>query len=363
MVTGPESRPGGPRTGENAPFGTPAAPAPGSVVVLGGAGYVGRHVCAAFAALGHEVVRVGRRPPERPMPYRQLTLDLAGTDPEALAEALDAERPDTVVNCVGSIWGRTDDQMWSATAVPTLRLLDALARLATRPRLVHLGSVLEYGPVPPGTSVGADTTPRPDTAYGRSKLAASDAVLRATADGRVDGVVLRVSNVSGPGTPRISLLGQVAERLLAADGTGTEAVVELSRLSAHRDYVDVRDVADAVIAAAHAPAVPVPVAIGRGEAVSVRALVDLFIEVSGVPARVVERPAPDPGPAQPPPSGQSSPSPSGRREDRLRVDTGPARALLGWEPRRSLRESVLDCWLDLARAHRSPTTPSQPSGG
>ncbi|WP_369172876.1 NAD-dependent epimerase/dehydratase family protein [Streptomyces sp. R28] len=339
----------GPRPGERASARVAATPSHGSVIVLGGAGYVGRHVCAAFAARGRDVVWVGRRAPERPMPYRCVTLDLAGTDAGKLAEVLDAERPDTVVNCVGSIWGRTDAQMWSATAVPTLRLLDALALMAARPRLVHLGSVLEYGPVPPDTSVGADATPLPDTAYGRSKLAASDAVLRGTADGRVDGIVLRVSNVSGPGTPRISLLGQVAERLLAAAGTGTEAVVELSRLRAHRDYVDVRDVADAVVAAARAPAVAVPVGIGRGEAVAVRALVDLFIEVSGVPARVVERPAPGRKP--------------GAREDWLRVDIGAARALLGWEPRRSLRESVHDCWQDMVRTHRFPTTPSKHSGG
>ncbi|MFF9867091.1 NAD-dependent epimerase/dehydratase family protein [Streptomyces sp. NPDC013953] len=339
----------GPRPGAQGSGAGPETSPRGSVLVLGGAGYVGRHVCAAFAARGSDVVVVGRRPPEEPMPYRCVTLDLAGTDPAVLAAALDAERPDTIVNSVGSIWGRTDEQMWSATAVPTLRLLEALALMSARPRLVHLGSVLEYGPVAPGGSVGAGTVPRPDTAYGRSKLAASEAVLRGTSGGWVDGVVLRVSNVSGPGTPRISLLGQVAERLVAAAGTGAEAVVELSRLRAHRDYVDVRDVADAVVAAACARAVPVAVGIGRGEAVAVRDLVDLFIEASGIPARVVERPAP----------GRAS----GQREDWLRVDTGAARALLGWEPRRSLQESVRDCWHDLVRAHRFPTTPSKHSGG
>lgn len=346
MVNGPEPihgpRPAEPRPGA----GTDAQ---GRVLVLGGAGYVGRHVCAAFASRGHEVVVVGRRPPEEPMPYRCVTLDVAGTDTRTLAGLLDSERPDTVVNAIGSIWGRTDAQMWSATAVPTLRLLDALTLMSTTPRLVHLGSVLEYGPVPPGTSIGGGATPRPDTAYGRSKLAASEAVLRGTRDGLVEGVVLRVSNVSGPGTPRISLLGQVAERLLMTAGTGTEAVVELSRLRAHRDYVDVRDVATAVVAAACAPASAEPVGIGRGEAVPVRELVDLFIEASGIPARVVERPAP----------GREF----GAREDWLRVDIAPARTLLGWEPRRSLKESVSDCWQEMARAHRFRTTPSNRSGG
>ncbi|MFJ5974387.1 NAD-dependent epimerase/dehydratase family protein [Streptomyces sp. NPDC093060] len=310
------------------------------VVVLGGAGYVGQHVCAAFAAHGHEVVVVGRRPPAGPMPHRTLLLDLAETPPAALARELDALRPWVVVNAVGSIWGRSEAEMWSATATPTLRLLDALAHMTTAPRLVHLGSVLEFGSVPAGTRVSAAVPARPDTAYGRGKLAATEAVLRAAADGHLAASVLRIANVSGPGTPRISLLGRVAEQLLAAADAGREAVVELTRMSARRDYVDVRDVADAVVAAASAPVLPEPVGIGRGEAVPVRTLVDLLVTASGIPGRVVELP----------PAGPAS------RAEWLCVDPAAARTFLGWEPRRPLAESVRDGWLAVARAHRAAAT-------
>lgn len=320
-----------------------------SVVVLGGAGYVGRHVCAAFAARGHEVVVVGRRAADEPLPYRTALLDLAETEPGELARALEALRPWAVINSVGSIWGRTDAEMWSATAVPVLQLLAALDRMPSAPRLVHLGSVLEFGPVPAGTRVCAAVPARPDTSYGRGKLAATEAVLRAAAEGRVAGTVLRVSNVCGPGTPRVSLLGRVAEQLLAASGASREAVVELTRMSARRDYVDVRDVADAVVAAASAPAVPEPVGIGRGEAVPVRDLVDALVTASGIPARVVELPAP--------------PGAPGGRADWLCVDRVPARTHLGWEPRRPLAESVRDGWLAALRTHRAAVNEPICSGG
>ncbi|MDX3753229.1 NAD-dependent epimerase/dehydratase family protein [Streptomyces sp. AK08-02] len=310
-----------------------------SVVVLGGAGYVGRHVCAAFAARGHEVVAVGRRPAEDPLPYRTALLDLAETGPGELGRALRALRPSVVVNSVGSIWGRTDAEMWSATAVPVLRLLDALGRMPDTPRLVHLGSVLEFGPVPSGTRVSAAVPARPDTAYGRGKLAATEAVLRAAAEGRVDGTVLRVSNVCGPGTPGVSLLGRVAGQLLAASDEGREAVVKLTRMSARRDYVDVRDVADAVVAAASAPAVPEPLGIGRGEAVPVRDLVDVLVTASGIPASVVELPPP--------------PGSPGGGADWLCVDTAAVRTHLGWQPPIPLAESVRDGWLAALRTHRT----------
>ncbi|MGK5629449.1 NAD-dependent epimerase/dehydratase family protein [Streptomyces sp. URMC 123] len=309
----------------------------GSVLVLGGTGFVGRAVCDAFAARGAEVVAAARRPPGGPGAHRFLRLDPTTTPAADLAERLDAVRPRTVVNTIGSIWGRTDREMWDAATLPTLRLLEALTLTTARPRLIHLGSVLEYGPVPPGTTVGPATVPRPDTAYGRAKLAATRAVLAACADGRAEGMVLRVANVAGPGTPPVSLLGRVAAALLAAGpGTGAPAVVELAPLRAHRDYIDVRDVADAVVAAAGSSVNGEAVDIARGEAVAVRALVDLLIEVSGVPATVRERP----------PVGEASAA----AEDWLRVDTRPARELLGFAPRRSLEDAVRAYWRSLAPA-------------
>ncbi|MBB1243013.1 NAD(P)-dependent oxidoreductase [Streptomyces durbertensis] len=314
--------------------------APGGVLVLGGSGFVGRHVCAAFAARGHRVLSVSRRPgPDGAV--RTVALDLSR--PGGLPELLAAERPSHVVNCVGSIWGRSDAEMSAACLLPTERLLAALAEAGTpRPGLVHLGSVMEYGPVPTGGTAGG--TARPTTAYGRAKLAATEAVLRADPEA----VVLRVANVSGPGTPPVSLLGRVAAQLAGHLGGGPGAPprrrparVTLTPLAAHRDYVDARDVADAVVAAAVAE--PGAVAgrvldLGRGVAVPVRELVELLIEVSGVPAELVE--------TAPPPAG-GAPGPA---LDWLRVDPRPARDALGWHPRRSLKESLVDFWAE-HRAH------------
>lgn len=303
------------------------------VVVLGGTGFVGRHTCDAFRTQGYEVVAAARRPPDYPLPYRFITLDLERTAPEALAATLYAERPGVVVNTVGSIWGRTEDEMWSATAVPVLRLLDAVPLMRVRPLLIHLGSVLEYGPIGRGSTVDAATVARPTSAYGRSKLAATEAVLDRVSAGDVDGIVLRIANVAGPGSPGVSLLGRVAERLVAAAESGEPAVIELDPLLAHRDYIDVRDVADAIVAAARSRRTGAVVDIGRGEAIGVRDLVQLLIEVSDVDARVVER------------------EPDGPRQESAwtQVDIRPAHELLGWRPLRSAADAVHAFWNDITR--------------
>ncbi|MEV8594604.1 NAD(P)-dependent oxidoreductase [Streptomyces sp. NPDC052012] len=299
-----------------------------TVLVLGGSGFVGREVCRALAARGRRVLSAARGEHRTPG-VRTVRLDLSSADAvPQLTRLLDTEQPHAVVNCVGSIWGRTDAEMVPSIVTPTRHLLTALAAAAPRPRLVHLGSVLEYGPVPAGTT--AREPARPDSAYGRAKLAATRAVLTAHAAGDVDALVLRVANVAGPGTPTVSLLGQVAARLMA-QRPRPATDIELSPLRAHRDYVDVRDVADAVVRATD-PAVPATgavVDIGRGEAVPVRELVGLLIAVSGVPARVTERGAP--GPA-----------------DWMRIDPTPAADLLGWHPRHSLEDAVRAYWQSLA---------------
>ncbi|MCK2241327.1 MULTISPECIES: NAD-dependent epimerase/dehydratase family protein [unclassified Crossiella] len=299
----------------------------GSAVVLGGTGFAGRHVCAELRRRGFDVVVVARKPPDYEPPGRFLALDLGQSPAEELARELEVIGPRVIVNAAGSSWGRTEEQMWAAVAPPTFRLLDALALLAERPRLVQLGSVLEYGQVQAGTTVGAGTVARPTGAYGMAKLATTQAVLSQTRTGRLAGMVLRIANLAGPGSPEVSLLGRVARLLLGAQGQ--RAVIELDPLLAHRDYVDVRDVADAVAAAALSPVSGRLVDIGRGQSFPVRTLVEMLITCSGLPAVIVERPG------------------SAIRhstEEWSQVDIEPAERLLGWRPHRSLTEAVEAFW-------------------
>ncbi|MFI1335858.1 NAD-dependent epimerase/dehydratase family protein [Streptomyces sp. NPDC020845] len=311
----------------------------GSVVVLGGTGFLGRHVCAAFAAAGADVVPFSRtaRPaldncgPARPDPLAPDTGALARLCADA----------DIVVNAAGAVWGGTEQEMIEANTHLVDRLTRALATLPARPRLVQLGSAYEYGPTEPGAVTGEDHPPAPTTPYGRTKLAGTRAVLRAAAEQDIDAVVLRVSVACGPGAPPNSLPGIVAAHL--AEGRGE---LRLAPLLAHRDLVDVRDVADAVVAAARAPAGQVTgtvVNIGSGRAVPVCTLVDLMISLSGRPLRIVEER-----------------TARGTRSDApwQRLDVARARRVLGWAPRRSLEESLAD----FMAAAGVPPARSRPTG-
>ncbi|KAK1178074.1 NAD(P)-dependent oxidoreductase [Streptomyces sp. NBS 14/10] len=304
------------------------------VLVLGGSGYLGRHICSAFTAAGARVVRVSRGGLNGDGTdgdgtdgdgCRSLRLDLTAAGPAELARLCADTGARVLVNAAGAVWGGGERQMAEANSGFVSRLTTAVAHLPDRPRLIHLGSAYEYGPAAPGTSIGEDWPTDPATVYGRTKLRGSQAVLRAAAEGSVAGTVLRVSVACGPGAPGNSLAGVVAAHLTAGHGE-----LRLAPLRDHRDLVDVRDVADAVIAAAVAPVGAVTgavVNIGSGRAVHVRRLVDLMIVLSGLPVRVVEDPALH-----------------RTRSDAAwqRLDIARARRLLGWAPRRTLQESLRD---------------------
>ncbi|MGW1869694.1 NAD-dependent epimerase/dehydratase family protein, partial [Streptomyces mauvecolor] len=223
--------------------------------------------------------------------------------------------------------------MTRANAALVKHLVAATARLDARPRLIQLGSVHEYGPVP-RTGITEDTPTAPVTPYGRSKLAGARALLDATASGEAEGLVLRVSNVSGPGTHRASLLGMVAHHL----ATSAPEPLRLAPLLAHRDFVDVRDVADAALAAASSGATGQVLNIGGGQATSVRSLVLRLTELAGAAAEIVEAPS----------AGGRPPEAEWQR-----MDIGRAQRLLGWSPRRSLDDSLRDLLAHArAGAHR-----------
>ncbi|GAA4000341.1 UDP-glucose 4-epimerase GalE [Streptomyces marokkonensis] len=314
------------------------------VVVLGATGFVGRHVAQACAAAGHGVLAVSRSPSRTPH-GRVVPLDLARATTAELAAFLAAHRPDVVVNAAGSVWQADPSRMRELNEAFVHRLVTALARQTAPVRLVHLGSVHEYGPTRAGVLLTESLEPAPAGVYGRTKLRGTRWVLAAARDG-LDAVTLRVANACGPGAPPQSLLGKVAGELArqAAQG-GRPAVLRLSALTARRDFVDVRDVAAAVLAAALAPGDAVGgrvINIGRGQAVAVRSLVDRLIELGGPGTRLME---------DGPPDGTRAVA------EWQQTDITTARRLLAWCPTRTLDASLRDL-LESLQPQRTARAPA-----
>jgi NDP-hexose 4-ketoreductase len=298
------------------------------VLLFGASGFLGREV---GAALDREqrvdtVIRAGRPRADRPAGW--VSHDLVAGDPDALAALIRDTRPDTVINCVGRLSGDIV-QLAEANVLVTARLIEVVARTAPTARLVLLGSAAEYGPVPPGRPIGEDDPANPVAAYGVTRLASTQLVQLAARDKRLDAVVLRIFNPIGPRIPPENLLGRAITGMRTALRTGEDTVV-LGPLGAYRDFVDVRDVATAITAAALADHLAERVLnVGRGQPVLCRELVSLLAGVAGFTGKVIE--------TSPPPDRSSL-------VDWSVADVRRIQRTLHWAPAHDLRASVEASW-------------------
>jgi NDP-hexose 4-ketoreductase len=294
------------------------------LLVIGASGFLGRRVWRQATAAGAAVVTAGRAGlPDAPA-HRHL--DLAAGEPAGIAEVIASVAPDVIANCAGATTGGPE-VLAPVNVTGTYALVRAMLMAGTRARLVHLGSAAEYGLAEPGVPVDESAPPRPAAVYGATKLAGTRLVELARASG-LDAVVLRVFNPVGAGAPASSLPGRLAAELRRALADGAD--VRLGSLDAVRDFVDARDVAAAVLAAASALALPHAVInIGSGVGAPVRTLVKELVAISGYVGTVHEDA----------PGSDRSPDKSWQQADIARAGLD-----LGWRPRHDLAASLADLW-------------------
>ena len=142
-------------------------------------------------------------------------------------------------------------------------------------RLVHLGSCIEYGNDAPGVRV--ETQPlAPDTAYGEAKATVSNFVSELV-DGGLSAAVARPFFCYGPHEQKERL---VPSLILALSQGQT---IDLTEGRQRRDYLDVRDIAEALLSLLLHQEATGPFNIGAGIGVEVRSIAEHLGRIAGRP--------------------------------------------------------------------------------
>ena len=209
-------------------------------LVTGATGFVGSHLAEVLKRHGHQVTAVARSSRKAEALSAQGARVVAGDlhDPPALDRA--AAGQDIIYHVAGVVAGKDEAAFLRANREGTRNILDAAARSGS-PRFVLVSSLAAAGPAAPGAPLTGRETPRPVTAYGRSKLAAEDLV-------RASGLswsIIRPPIVYGPRDREVLKIFRLARFHLApVFGDGSQ---ELSAVHA-------TDLAEALVSAGESPA-------------------------------------------------------------------------------------------------------------
>jgi UDP-glucose 4-epimerase len=323
----------------------------GTWVVTGGAGYIGGHVVAALRRDGVPVrvlddLSTGRA--ERVPVDVPLVRGRVG-DPAALRSVLAGAAGVVHLAALTSAPDSVRDPLayYRANVSDTATLLAAMADAGVT-RVLASSSAAVYGSAVGGALSEGDV-PRPENPYGTTKWIGERLLGDVAAATGTASIALRFFNVVGAETPVLADTRTTAllPRALAATSGAPITVHGLAHAtpdgSAVRDFVDVRDVADAHVAAVRRLASgwsgSAVYNVGTGTGCSVLELLALVERVTGRPVRWT------PGPARP-----GDPS-------RSVADPALISRELGWTAQRELTEAVRS-----ARAVGTPLLSRPPAG-
>ncbi|TFV92883.1 NAD-dependent epimerase/dehydratase family protein [Blastococcus sp. CT_GayMR20] len=315
------------------------------VAVTGGAGFIGGHVTEALAAAGHRVLVVDDLSTGSAGNLDAvagdvdlLEADVAGPE---LGPALQAAGIQVVCHLAAAIDVRASvaDPVQDAQAnvVGTVAVLQAACVAGARKVVFASSGGSIYGSVTP-PPVPESAVIAPESPYAASKAAAE---LWLQTFQRLHGLrwtALALANVYGPRQDPAGEAGVISlfgARMLA--GLPTTIYGDGSQT---RDFVYVKDVADAFLAACELPVDGVRLNIGTGVETSVRQLHSELAELCDARDEFVTEPA------------------RAGELHRSALDASRARRLLQWEPRTGLRTGLAEtvAWL------RGDLTPA-PQGG
>ena len=292
------------------------------IVVTGGAGFLGRAVCARLAERGCRHVFVPR----------QRDFDLV--DPQQAARVYDEFRPDMVLHLAAEVGGiganaANPGRFFYANLMMGVNLIEEARRRGLR-KFVQVGTVCAYPkftPVPfHETELWNGYPEETNAPYGVAKKALLVMLQSYRQQYGLNGIYLLPANLYGPGDnfelQSCHVISALIRKCVEARRAGLAEVPAWGTGSASREFLYVDDCAEAVVRAAEQYDGSEPVNLGTGQEIPIRDLAYLIAELTRFTGDIRWDPTR--------PDGQP----------RRRLDTSRAEELFGFRASTPLREGL-----------------------
>ncbi len=299
--------------------------------VTGGNGFLGRCVCAELQRRGARVLAP-----------RSIECDLL--EPGAALAFLEQHRPEGVLHLAGKVGGiganrRHPGSFFYANMAMGLHLIEACRRVGTDKVLV-VGTVCSYPkfcPVPFREEDLWNGYPEETNApYGIAKKALLVQLQGYRQEYGLRGIFLLPVNLYGPGDHHDlesnHVIPALIRKFLEARATGAPAVELWGTGAASREFLFVRDAAEALCEGMARYEGDDPVNLGTGSEITIRDLAHLLARLTGFSGELVFNPAH--------PDGQP----------RRRLDTTRAAERFGWRARVGLEEGLKETVASMRQA-------------
>jgi len=311
-----------------------------NALITGIGGFAGQHLGSALGALEIDV-RGFTLTPEGNSGFHDVTDYGDIGDVDHLTDVVAANKPDVVFHlaaraAVGDAWSQRR-QVFEVNTLGTRACLEAIAAAAPRARVVLVSSGLVYGHVAPADLPVAEDHPRrPRSPYAASKACAEILAGEFCASHDIELVVARPFNFAGPGQGLGFVSADFACQIARIEAGLATPRIRVGNLDAERDFTDVRDLVDGLVAAAERGANGGTYNICSGRAVAIKTVLKELLAAAAVAIEV----EPDPERLRP------------AETARLVGSNALARDALGWRPRIPFEQTLadtLDWWRQCVR--------------
>ena len=300
-----------------------------SVVVTGGAGFLGRVVCEKLRERGCTDIFIPRR----------AEYDL--TTEDAVKRLYADAKPDVIVHLaaeVGGIGANMDNpgRFFYANMAMALHLIE-YARMNDLDKFVQVGTICAYPkhcPVPFNEADIWEGYPEETNApYGVAKKAAMVMLDGYKRQYGLDGVYVLPVNLYGPhdnfDLHTSHVIPALIRKCIAAIDNGDDHIVCWGTGGVSREFLYVDDAAEGILRASEELDEPVPVNLGTGREITIKSLVELIAELTGFKGEI----------------RWDSTKPDG--QPRRCLDTNRAKELMNWEAEVGFEEGLkrtIDWW-------------------
>jgi len=296
-----------------------------TVLITGLSGFVGRHMCNYLAALSDPPKIVG--------------IDISGigstkcdcfynfdlSSAKNVEDVIKQTKPHFIIHFAGRSNTEHYEGLFSANVLSIAALLESARRHVPDVVVVAVGSAAEYGWIKPEQlPITEQALCAPVTAYGLSKLLATQTALYYHRVHNICVMIVRPFQLIGKGAPSHLAPGAFAEQLKQALALGS-TVIRVGNLESCRDFLDVHDAVEAIWALCNKPAPGQIFNLSSGKPTRMADLLHIMINHCGVDVKIEEDPA------------------RLRATSDVSISYGSFRkvnAHCGWGPKMSLHESI-----------------------